>query len=61
MLRPLHTACEVRDHSEHLARVRPRSDHAVLGAAELRSRHHLHGLGDLLGLLDARDFSFNVS
>ena len=61
MLRTLDTAGKVRDHGEHLAGVGPRRDHAFLRAPQLCRSHHLHGLGDLLGLLDARDLSFNVS
>ena len=33
-------------------RVGPRADHPLLGAAQLRRRDHLHGLGDLLRALD---------
>jgi hypothetical protein len=60
MLRPFNPGSKVRDQGKHLSRVWSRRDHAFLSAAKLRSRDHLHGLGDLLGLLDARYFSFNV-
>ena len=33
----------------------PRSLRGSLGAAQFRGRHHLHGLGDLLGRLDRED------
>src|SRR2546428_8097909 len=35
-------------HARHLPGARPRAHHALLGAAQLRRRDHLHGLGDLL-------------
>jgi hypothetical protein len=37
------------------ARVRARRDHAILRAAQLGRRDHLHGLGDLLRVLDRAD------
>ena len=37
---------------DHLVRKRTRSNNAILRTLELRSRDHLHGLGDLLRVLD---------
>ena len=39
----------------HLPRVGPGREHRLLGAAQLGRRDHLHGLGDLLRVLDAAD------
>jgi len=35
--------------------VRARREHPLLSAAQLRPGNHLHGLGDLLRVLDAAD------
>jgi len=46
------------DRGKHLAQtggVRARGEHPLLRAAQLGRRHHLHGLGDLLRVLDAAD------
>ncbi len=40
--------------------IRPEPFHAQLGAPQFRRRDHVHGLGDLLGLLDRPDFSFDI-
>jgi hypothetical protein len=44
-----------------LLRVGTRRDHPLLGALQLRGGHHLHGLGDLLGVLDAADALADVA
>ena len=36
--------------------IRPEGHHLLLGAIELRGRNHIHGLGDLLRLLDRLNF-----
>ena len=43
---------EAAEHALHLQREGPRAHQAFLGAAQLRRRDHLHGLGDLLRVLD---------
>ena len=40
--------------------IRPEPFHALLGAPQFRRRDHVHGLGDLLGLLDRPDFSSDI-
>ncbi len=40
--------------------IRPETLHALLGAPQFRRRDHVHGLGDLLGLLDRPDFAFDI-
>ena len=40
--------------------IRPEPFHAQLGAPQFRRRDHVHGLGDLLGLLDRPDFAFDI-
>ena len=40
---------------QHLPGVGPRGEHGVLGPAQLGRRDHLHGLGDLLRVLDRAD------
>ena len=53
-----------RDHAaenlDHLAGVGTGREHRLLGAPKLRCRHHLHGLGDLLRVLDAADPTADV-
>jgi len=46
---------EVADDRADLLGIRTRQAHAVLGAAHLAGRDHLHRLRDLLRRLDARD------
>src|SRR5712692_58232 len=46
---------------EHLLGVRPRRQHRRLRAAQSRRGDHLHGLGDLLRVLDAVDPADDVS
>ncbi len=46
---------EMADHLPDPVRVGPALRHALLGAAHLRGRHHLHGAGDLLRVLHALD------
>ena len=44
--------------AQHLAQqraIRPRRDHAILRAPQFGRRDHLHGLGDLLRVLDGAD------
>src|SRR5581483_10268477 len=53
-----------RNGGEHLAQrggVRPRREHPFLRAAQLRRGHHLHGLGDLLRVLDAADAAPDIN
>ena len=46
---------EVGEHGLHARGVRPRRFSRALRAPELRRRHHLHGLGDLLRRLHRGD------
>ena len=48
-------AATLRQHLPQQRAVGPRRDHAVLRAAQLGRRDHLHGLGDLLRVLDRAD------
>ena len=48
---------QVADDLADLLRVRTRGAHAFLRLAHLARRDHLHGLGDLLSILDARDLA----
>ena len=53
-----------RNTGQHLfehGRVRTRGNHALLGAAQLGRRNHLHGLGDLLRVFDRPDAPANVN
>jgi len=43
------------EHALHLRRERTRGHDTVLRAAQLRRGHHLHGLRDLLRVLDRSD------
>ncbi len=43
-------------HCEGLG-IGPEIFHALLGAPQFSGGHHVHGLGDLLGLFDRRDLS----
>ena len=51
---------KIAEHSLKLFRVGAETLNAGLGAAQLRRGHHVHGLGDLLGLADPHDFHFYV-
>ena len=46
---------QLTEHLAERAAVWPRRHHPVLRALEARRRHHLHGLGDLAGLLNRAD------
>ncbi len=46
---------EVPDHLADLERVRACGEDPLLGPAQLRRRHHLHGARDLLRVLDRAD------
>ncbi len=51
---------DVRQHLAQHRRIRTGGQGAVLRAAQLRSRDHFHGLGDLLRVLDAAYAAPNV-
>ena len=51
---------ELAQHFRHLVRKRTRRHDAILRASELRGRHHLHGLGDLLRVLYRLNAPANV-
>ena len=51
---------KIAEHSLKLFRVGAETLNAGLGAAQLRRGHHVHGLGDLLGLTDPDDLHFDV-
>ena len=51
---------KIAEHSLKLFRVGAETLNAGLGAAQLRRGHHVHGLGDLLGLTDPDDLPFDV-
>src|SRR4029079_19271330 len=51
---------ELAQNLRHLVCKRARRDNAVLRASELRGRHHLHGLGDLLRVRDRLDAPADV-
>src|SRR5205814_4589112 len=42
---------ELAEDLHHFVRKRPRRDHTILRALELRGRNHLHGFGNLLRVL----------
>src|SRR5690606_7561170 len=46
---------QMSDHAPDLLRIRSRRAHALLRLAHLARGHHLHGLGDLLRALEARN------
>ena len=48
---------QVRNDVLDLLCIRPGFLHAILGLAQLARRYHLHGLGDLLRVLDTRDLA----
>ena len=50
----------IRQHALDDLGVRTRGDHAILRAAQLRRRDHLHGLGDLLRVLHRADAPADV-
>src|SRR5262245_35976696 len=51
---------EVGQHLPHFVGERARVHHPVLRSFELRRRDHLHGLGDLLGVLNRLDTPADV-
>jgi hypothetical protein len=51
MNRGIHPRRDARQHALHLHGIRPCAHDALLGAAQLRRRDHLHGLGNLLRVL----------
>ena len=51
---------KIAEHSLKLFRVGAETLNAGLGATQLRRGHHVHGLGDLLGLADPDDLHFDV-
>ena len=51
---------ETAQHFAKLTGIRAECFHIALGAAKTRSGHHVHRLGDLLGLFDALDFKLYV-
>ena len=55
-----HLARQFRQHLTVLARIGTEALDASLRAAQLRRGHHVHGLGDLLGLADPHDLHFDV-
>jgi len=46
---------QVPDHAQHLARIWSRRLHELLRLAHLAGGDHLHGLGDLLSVLNTLD------
>ncbi len=56
----LHPASHVAQHHGEGPGIWPEPFHAQLGTPQLRRRDHVHGLGDLLGLLDRADFAFDI-
>jgi len=54
---PVRAAGQAAEHHRHLLRVGPRGENALLRALELRRGHHLHGLGDLLRVLDGANLA----
>src|ERR1700730_3773093 len=48
---------QVADDLADLFRIGARRPHPVLRLAHLARRHHFHGLGDLLSILDTRDLA----
>ena len=55
-----HLAGQLGEHLAVLGRIGPEALNAGLRAAQLRRGHHVHGLGDLLGLADPHDLHFYV-
>ena len=56
----LHLAGKLGQNLAILAGIRPEAFDAGLRAAQFRRGHHVHSLGDLLGLADPHDFHFYV-
>ena len=56
----LRLAGQFREYLVIFGRIRPEAFDAGLRAAQLRRGHHVHGLGDLLGLADPHDLHFDV-
>ena len=54
------TARHAVEHSLHLERERAGANHAILRAAQLRRRDHLHGFGDLLRRFHRADAAAEV-
>ncbi len=52
---PFERGGEIGEHSLHTGGIGARRLGSTLRAPKLRRGHHLHGLGDLLGRLDAGD------
>jgi hypothetical protein len=52
---PRHGGRDMAEHAVHALRIGPRRLGGDLRAAQLRGRHHLHGLGDLLRRLGGGD------
>ncbi len=61
MGRAICTGCQITKHIIELAGVGAEPLDAFLRVAQLRRGHHVHGLGDLLGFLDASDLVLDVS
>jgi len=57
----VHTQGQAVQHVHELDRVGAKVLHPLLGGLELRRRDHVHGAGDLLGLLNGVDLSLDVS
>jgi len=51
---------QVRQHPSQVFRVRPRAEDALLRASKSRRRDGLHGLRELLRVLDGPDAAPNV-
>ncbi len=52
----IHTLAQIARHTSHLEGVGARRQNTVLRSLQLRRGHHLHGLGNLLCILEGRNF-----
>src|SRR5262245_41058949 len=57
----LHPCIELRNELVQVLRVGTCRHDTVLGTLQLGRRHHLHGIGDLLCILDTRNTTPNIT
>src|SRR5215831_4208038 len=57
----LHPCVQLRNELVQVLGVRPCRHDPILGTLQLGRRHHLHGVGDLLCILDTRNATTNIT